>query len=80
MMKFSETGFAGLTLIETPSVTDHRGSFLHLPSGVQGTAVGTVPAATAPARDHERELDLPFNAENRALARQPAAAPTSPPS
>jgi len=27
MMKFSETGFAGLTLIETPSVTDHRGSF-----------------------------------------------------
>lgn len=27
MMKFSETGFAGLTLIETPSVADHRGSF-----------------------------------------------------
>jgi dTDP-4-dehydrorhamnose 3,5-epimerase len=27
MMKFSETGFAGLTLIETPSVVDHRGSF-----------------------------------------------------
>lgn len=27
MMAFSKTGFAGLTLIETPSVADHRGSF-----------------------------------------------------